>query len=487
MFKEDDVSLSNPGKIKGNKELSPVQGGDGDRGGDEEEEEEEGEEEGFIELVVCDSSSDGGRDSDDDDDDDDDDDGDGGSCFEAEPLARGMTVSGRETIETIMDRAHDLLKRVFGFEAFRGSQAEVIQRMLTGQSSLVVQPTGSGKSLMYLLPSLMLDGMALVVSPLLSLMTDQVNHLPAALPGACLNSQMSRVETARVLCDIRERRLKVLFVSPERLFSGSFQRLLAQPGFMPQISLAVVDEAHCISQWSHNFRPSYLRLRTMLSSTAGILKPRSVLALTATSSRKTSEDIRALLQLPETAASLGCWRRDNLIISVSRETDRLAALESLLRSPLLQRGTGEGKFTPIVYVFRKRDAEGIADWLNTKGFDAGVSWGLDGDKRRSVQSRFMSGNLKLIVATVAFGMGLDKGDVGAVIHYHLPKSIENYVQEIGRAGRDGRRAYCHLMLDDEDFILNHSLCHSDGIDAPQIRSMLRSIFKNESSTGITVR
>ncbi len=408
-------------------------------------------------------------------------------------------------------RLHELLEEKYGFKSYRKGQLWGIERTLKGESSLVVLPTGGGKSLIYQVAAMMSDGLTLVVSPLLSLMRDQLEHLPHGLHGAALNSTMGKVEIARVLRDLRERTLKVLFVSPERLFNASFQRLLGKPGLMPPISIAVIDEAHCISEWSHNFRSSYMRLNQVLRGSDDIsLNAKCVLALTATATPPVVKHIATSLQLPEDGVLLESWKRPNLSLNVEKDTDKYQMLNKLLKSTIFvkmkknnnKKSVSNNRYqgfretqtlnSIIVYVFRQYDANNVAQFLKQQGFSAaayhaGMSW----NDREKVQSAFISGRTKIMVATVAFGMGLDKSDVRGVIHFHLPKSIENYVQEVGRAGRDGKESHCYLLLHDADFIKNHSLAHADSIDSIQVRKLLKCVFEKheceKSSSGFSKR
>ena len=410
-------------------------------------------------------------------------------------LLQGPAGASRQKDDIPSQRdLEELLKSRFGFSKFRSGQLWGIQRTLAGESSLVVIPTGGGKSLIYQVAAMVSKGLTLVVSPLLSLMRDQLEHLPHGLHGAALNSTMGKVETARVMRDLKERRLKVLFISPERLFSASFQRLISTPGLLPPISTAVIDEAHCISEWSHNFRSAYMRLNQALrGSSAGSLGASCVLALTATATPLVVKHISTSLHLPPEGILLESWRRPNLQLNMQRPKDKYSALSKLMKSQSLsiqpkvttkmkQRLTGYksvAKTVPtIIYVFRTYDADNVAKYLKGQGLSADAYHGrMSWADRAKVQSAFVSGRIKIMVATIAFGMGMDKADVRCVIHFHIPKSIENYIQEVGRAGRDGKESLCYLLLDDDDFIKNHSLAHSDSVDMVQIKRFLEILFQ----------
>lgn len=376
--------------------------------------------------------------------------------------------------ETTDGAIFSVLRRAFGFDSFRPGQEWAIRRVLSGQSTLFVAATGTGKSLCYQLPAMLLPGLTVVVSPLIALMTDQMLHLPRGLHGVCLSGQQSKLEIGRALRDLRERRAKILFVSPERLASRSFERLVTQSGVLPPVDLVCVDEAHCVSAWSHNFRPSYLRLRRAFTE---FLRARCVLALTATATSSAVADVGRVLGIPPDGMRVGSWRRDarNLVLSASVDANRQRALEEILTSadsPL-----ASAKSSVIVYVGKQRDADVVAEMLRAQEVDAmAYHAGMSDRQRSKVQARFMGGRLRVVVATVAFGMGLDKADVRGVVHFHLPRTLEDYVQQTGRAGRDGQPAHCHVFLHDDDFIRYHSLAHSDGVGYQSVFRLLCRVF-----------
>jgi len=333
---------------------------------------------------------------------------------------------------------HRSLRRKFGFKTLREGQEEVIRSILAGQDTLAIMPTGAGKSLCYQLAGSELPGTTLVVSPLLSLMKDQVDKLEEmGMAAAEVNSSLSADEESRVMEEIEGRQREFVFVTPERL---------ARPDFLAtmktnRVALFVIDEAHCISQWGHDFRPAYLLLREAIAA----LGDPPVLALTATATQEVIEDVLRQLGREEMEVVDTGILRDNLrlaVIPVQGETDKREQLERLL---------GESAGTGIVYTSTVRDCEAVTAYLLSLGLVVEAYHGrLPHHVRRRAQDRFMAGELKAIVATNAFGMGIDKPDIRFVVHYNLPGSLEAYYQEAGRAGRDGAPARCVLLYQPED-------------------------------------
>ncbi len=354
-----------------------------------------------------------------------------------------------------------VLKQKFDHDEFRDGQLEVIRAVLRGESTLAVLATGSGKSLCYQLPAILAHGVVLVVSPLVALMADQVAQQSSAVRGALLSGQQSSAEAADVIRRLLARQLDVLYVAPERLMSARFVDLLRR---VP-IAFACVDEAHCVAAWSHNFRPCYLRLRAVLCDE---LRIGTVLAVTATATRATESSICAALGIAKVVRRSAARR--NLRLTASRETNRHTALVALLRGELA------GARALIVYCAFKRQVDEVTELLTQYEFDAAAYHSdKSSDERSRTQKRFRDGKLRIVVATVAFGMGLNKLDVDAVVHFTLPRSLEHYVQETGRAGRDGRAALCHVFVDDDDYTHLRSVTHSDNVDARELVPFVRSV------------
>ncbi len=345
---------------------------------------------------------------------------------------------------------HQALQQYFHFDQFRPGQAETIQRALNGQPTLLVMPTGSGKSLTYQLPALLLPGLTLVISPLIALMQDQVDRLvQAGLPATFLNSSLPTAEINRRLRAVREGQVKLLYIAPERLRQREFTRILANL----KVSLLAVDEAHCISQWGHDFRPDYLQI----GSTWQAMGQPTLLATTATATPTVQQDIVRLLGVQSAQTIVTGFNRPNLTFRVTTTPDARARLQAL--RALLAQVNG----SVIVYTATRRNTDEVADFVRTAaGLPVGAYHaGLDRDTRHRVQTDFMAERLKVIVATNAFGMGVDKADVRAVIHYNLPATVEAYYQEAGRAGRDGQPAECVLLFAPDDRRLQEWLINSD--------------------------
>lgn len=338
-----------------------------------------------------------------------------------------------------MDLFAELRSR-FGHEGFRAGQEAVVQALLAGESALALFPTGAGKSLCYQLPAVLLEGTALVISPLIALMKDQVDALRArGIAAARLDSSLSAGETQQVYADLRNGTLKLLYVAPERLSGEAFLDRLRRV----KISLVAIDEAHCISEWGHNFRPEYLRLARVTEE----LNLRPVLALTATATPEVAADICRAFGIAQERHVQTSFRRTNLHLRItpSAARDRLALLTKRLMS---------AKVRPaVVYVTFQKTAEEVAAHLAEGGLSArAYHAGMNSEERTAVQDAFMRGNCDVIVATIAFGMGIDKADIRSVTHFNLPKTLENYQQEIGRAGRDGQPSLCELLACADDAV-----------------------------------
>ncbi|MEO5915447.1 MAG: ATP-dependent DNA helicase RecQ [Luteolibacter sp.] len=340
------------------------------------------------------------------------------------------------------------LRDHFGHDAFREGQEPVVWALLEGRSALAVFPTGGGKSLCYQLPALLLDGLTLVVSPLIALMRDQVDALNAkGIAAARLDSTLDADQTRDVYERLEAGTLKLLYIAPERFSNEAFrQRVKLLP-----VQLVAVDEAHCISEWGHNFRPDYLKLARICRR----LKIPRVLALTATATPKVARDIRKAFRIATADHVQLSFHRANLDLRVTPCT----AAE---RKQLLLEKLTEVDGSAVVYVTRQETAEEVATFLAKSGLSArAYHAGLPAEFRADAQSSFMTGGTRIIVATIAFGMGIDKSNIRAVFHYNLPKSLENHTQEIGRAGRDGLPALCEMLACGDDLTVLENFIYSD--------------------------
>ncbi|XP_010499278.1 PREDICTED: ATP-dependent DNA helicase Q-like 5 [Camelina sativa] len=394
---------------------------------------------------------------------------------EEEP--NGFISSVEDAILAVKTEASDenltkLLNLVYGYDSFRDGQLQGIKMVLGGSSTMLVLPTGAGKSLCYQVPAMIFPGITLVVSPLVSLMIDQLKHLPSIIKGGLLSSSQRPEEATETLRKLKEGIIKVLFVSPERLLNVEF---LSMFRMSLSVSLVVVDEAHCVSEWSHNFRPSYMRLKaSMLFSE---LKAECILAMTATATAMTLQAVMSALEIPSTNLIQKSQLRDNFELSVSLSgANRIKDLLILMESHPYKEIR-----SIIVYCKFQYETDMISKYLRDNNINAkGYHSGLPAKDRVRIQESFCSNKIRVVVATVAFGMGLDKGDVGAVIHFSVPGSLEEYVQEIGRAGRDGRLSYCHLFYDNETYLKLRSLSHSDGVDEYAVGKFLTHVFSTET-------
>lgn len=358
----------------------------------------------------------------------------------------------------------DTLERFFGFGGMRSGQEDVVKILMEGRSALAIFPTGGGKSLCYQLPALLLEGTALVVSPLLALMKDQVDGLVVkGVAAARLDSTLTADEYRETVSELCGGRLKLLYVSPEKLGNGEFLKMLKGV----ELSLIAVDEAHCISEWGHNFRPDYLKLGKIFKR----LKVKRILALTATATPKVEADIRRQFGIRKADAVKLSFHRENLDLRVSPcSVDERKGL-------LLDRISEHGK-PAVVYVTRQETAEEVATFLAGKKVSArAYHAGLRSELRRELQERFMAGEVDVVVATIAFGMGVDKADIRTVIHYNMPKSLEGYTQEIGRAGRDGAPAVCEWLACAEDRTVLENFIFSDTPGEMALRNLLERVLR----------
>lgn len=317
----------------------------------------------------------------------------------------------------------EVLTRVFGYEDFHPLQEGVITRVLAGKDALVLMPTGGGKSLCYQIPALCLEGLTLVISPLVALMRDQVEALKAnGVAAACLNSSLTAAETNEVLKQLETASLKLLYTSPEKLFSGGTAARLASLN----ISLVAIDEAHCISFWGHDFRPEYTQLGRLRQLLPGV----PLLALTATADPAIRRDILYQLSMDNEAVFQSSFDRPNLHLAVLPGQKRFERLLDFL--------CGHKDEAGIIYCLSRAGTDALADKLRSKGYKAAsYHAGMDAQARHRIQDAFLKDETEIVCATVAFGMGIDKSNVRWVVHWNLPKNLEGFYQEIGRAGRDG--------------------------------------------------
>ena len=371
------------------------------------------------------------------------------------------------------------LRDLFGFKAFREGQKEAVERILEGKSVLVKLATGRGKSLCYQLPAFIFskrrECLCIVISPLISLMQDQLERLPSKLKGACLNSSLKGSQRKNVIEALTSGTINVLFLSPEMFVSDQFISLISSKK-IPSVGIVCVDEAHCISEWSHNFRPAYLSLSRVIK--VNLSNP-VIVALTATATNDTQKDICSSFDISPEDVIEGTPVPLNLKLTISRDADKRKALNILLKSDTFKKYK-----SIIIYCTRQTDVNELSGYLQTLKLSAeGYHAGRSPADRKKIQIDFMRGRLRIIVATIAFGMGLDKSDVRSIIHYNLPKSVENYVQEIGRAGRDGKVSHCHVLYSGDDVHQLRSHCYGDSGDEITIKRLLSKVFSSDLRRG----
>ncbi len=363
-----------------------------------------------------------------------------------------------------MKRAQQLLSETFGFDQFLPGQAEVIEHLLAGRSALAIFPTGGGKSLCYQLPALTFEGVTIVISPLIALMKNQIDVLKSrGVPAERLDSTLSADETRAVMLGLRSGELRLLYVAPERFSNERFLQTLMHT----KVSMFAVDEAHCISEWGHNFRPDYLKLARL----ARACRAERLFALTATAAPKVAEDICEGFGIPgECVIRTGFYRKNlTMLTTPITAADRDGVLlERLQRHPV---------GPTIVYVTLQKTSEEVAAYLASAGLPArAYHAGMKDEQRTEVQDWFMGSDDGIVVATIAFGMGIDKSNIRYIYHYNLPKSLENFSQEIGRAGRDGEISICEMFVCLDDVCTLENFAYGDTPSRNAIRDLVKEIF-----------
>ncbi len=343
--------------------------------------------------------------------------------------------------------AKSTLKHYFGYDSFRGGQEEVVNAILEGCDVLAIMPTGAGKSICYQIPALMLDGITIVVSPLISLMQDQVKALnEAGIHAAYINSSLTESQISKALFLASQGTYKIIYVAPERLGGYEFNAFVRST----HISMVTIDEAHCISQWGQDFRPAYLKILDFVN---GLPKRPVVSAFTATATKEVKDDILCILNLNAPKVVITGFDRQNLYYRVEQVREKDAFIVDYIKEHPDQSG--------IIYCATRKNTDAVCELLKSEGIRASeYHAGLGTEQRKNNQDDFIYDRVDVIVATNAFGMGIDKPDVRFVIHYNMPQSMENYYQEAGRAGRDGEPAECILLFSPQDIVINRMLLES---------------------------
>jgi len=355
----------------------------------------------------------------------------------------------------LLNEARNLLNQYFGYPDFRSGQTEIIENILHKKNTLGILPTGGGKSICFQIPALLFNGTTIVISPLISLMKDQVDALTASdIPATFINSSLTQKELQERIFNIRQGAYKLVYVAPERFVSDYFIDLLNS---IP-IPLIAFDEAHCISQWGHDFRPSY---RSIVASLKKLNQNPIIVALTATATANVANDIRQLLQIDPSDSFKNGFARENLSFNIIKGANK--------RDFILTYINQHPKDSGIIYTSSRKEADGLYNYLSVQGFSvAKYHAGLSELERKNAQEQFVYDEKPIMIATNAFGMGIDKSNVRFIIHYNLPKNLEAYYQEAGRAGRDGEESECFLLFSQQDIQLQKFLIEQSTFD-PEIR------------------
>ncbi len=370
------------------------------------------------------------------------------------------------------------LHKYFGFRTFLQGQLAAISNILDGKDTLIVMPTGSGKSLCYQLPSLLFDGVTLIISPLIALMKDQVDMLQERkIPATFINSSLSSYEKRQRLSELKEGNYKIIYVSPERLRNQTFLQTLSDVN----VSFLAVDEAHCISQWGHDFRPDYLHIRDLRKK---IGRP-PIMALTATATQIVQDDIIEQLNIPDSKKIVTGFDRPNLEFRLkyaSNEEKKLQLIQNFFENEYSPNQSG------VIYVGTRQQSEFLQEFLQDVLNIESCFYhaGLEKQERKERQELFITGKIPVIIATNAFGMGIDKPDIRFVIHYQIPSTLENYYQEVGRAGRDSKQSQALLLYSPKDHALQKWFIENDSPTAKELRKIFRVILNKSQNDEVTI-